>query len=103
MTPETVFQRLAAGEIIEVSEEDWQQLNGELRVLETHETGLAGQLLLARGPRGLVAVEQPAPGSRVLRPLASRQAATRFVQERMATYERMWDGCGCKIDYFGRA
>ena len=24
----------------------------------------------------------------------------RFVAERMDQYERMWDGCGCRIDYY---
>ncbi len=27
------------------------------------------------------------------------EAARRFVEDRMETYERMWDGCGCRIDY----
>ena len=26
--------------------------------------------------------------------------AVHFVDDRLAAYERMWDGCGCKIDYF---
>jgi hypothetical protein len=23
-----------------------------------------------------------------------------FVNERLDTYERMWDGCGCKVNYY---
>lgn len=101
MNRDNAWQRLAAGEIVEISEGDWQELAGRLRVLETHETGIAGPLLITRCSLGLVAVEQPGPGRRVLRPLPTRRAATQFVQERLATYERMWDGCGCKIDYYG--
>ena len=35
----------------------------------------------------------------VLRPLAEESVAE-FVAQRQATYDRMWDGCGCKIDYY---
>ncbi len=28
------------------------------------------------------------------------QEATEFVNERLETYEKMWDGCGCKIKYY---
>ncbi len=27
------------------------------------------------------------------------EAAQEFVAARLETYERMWDGCGCKVDY----
>ena len=100
MIRDAEWKRLAAGKIIEVTEEDWQESAGRLRVLETHDTGISGKLLLTRGPTGLVAVEQPKPGLRVLRPIPDRRDAQRFVRERLETYDRMWDGCGCKIDYY---
>ena len=28
-----------------------------------------------------------------------RETAERFVEDRLSDYERMWDGCGCKIEY----
>ena len=99
MTQDAAWKRLAAGAIIEISEKEWQDLAGRLRVQETHDTGVSGQLLLTRGPTGLVAVEQPGPGRRVLRPLPDRRAAEQFVRERLESYDRMWDGCGCKINY----
>ena len=100
MIRDAEWKRLAAGKIIEVSEKDWQESAGRLRVLETHDTGISGKLLLTRGPTGLIAVEQPKPGQRVLRPIPDRRDAQRFVRERLETYDRMWDGCGCKIDYY---
>ena len=58
MIRDAARQSLAEGEIIEISEEDWQGLASQLQVLETHDTGISGQLLLTRGPTGLIAVEQ---------------------------------------------
>ena len=33
------------------------------------------------------------------RVVADLEAAGRFVDNRLAAYDRMWDGCGCKVDY----
>ncbi|UCC82757.1 MAG: hypothetical protein JSW46_17585 [Gemmatimonadota bacterium] len=37
---------------------------------------------------------------RVLRRLSDAEEAGHFVKDRLEAYERMWDGCGCKIDYY---
>ena len=36
----------------------------------------------------------------VLRLAGSIESAVLFVQKRMETYDKMWDGCGCKIYYY---
>lgn len=67
--------------------------------IRADDTCLAGWIrILSIG--GHVAVQEQTPdGEILLRRLASREAAERFVDRRLADYERMWDGCGCKIDY----
>jgi hypothetical protein len=35
-----------------------------------------------------------------LRKAESLQQALAFIKERMELYDKMWDGCGCKIDYY---
>ena len=99
MDPSDLKQRLAAGEIVPLTAAEWDRLSGDFEIVETRDTGVAGQLLLARGSSGLVAVERPEPGRRVVRPLADEAQAREFVRQRLETYDRMWDGCGCKIDY----
>jgi len=44
--------------------------------------------------------EESKPGEYVVRPLDDEKKAEEFIQERMRMYERMWDGCGCRIDYY---
>ncbi len=61
---------------------------------------MAGELLIVEAQAGLATVEQPKPGERVVRRLADAAEAGRFVRERLETYERMWDGCGCKVEYY---
>jgi hypothetical protein len=91
--------RLSAGEIVVLSREEWETLADGFEVLEDRDTGLAGRLLLTRGPAGFVVVEEPDPTRRALRRFVEEEKARRFIQDRLEAYERMWDGCGCKIDY----
>jgi hypothetical protein len=93
------MRKLQAGGIVGISRAEWERLAPRFQVLEVHETRLAGQLLLVRGPAGLAAVERPERGRRVIRPLSDEVAARAFVQDRLDTYDRMWDGCGCRVDY----
>ena len=45
-------------------------------------------------------VQEKSPKNEILlRTFASEKAAKEFVENRLQIYEKMWDGCGCKIDY----
>jgi len=35
-----------------------------------------------------------------VRRLGGEDEARAFIRDRLDTYDRMWDGCGCKIDYY---
>ncbi len=35
-----------------------------------------------------------------IRKMESAAEAELFVEKRMETYEKMWDGCGCKVNYY---
>jgi hypothetical protein len=103
---EQLHHRLEAGEIVPVREEDWVRLGRSFHVVARHDTGLSGELVLARQPRRgrarqWVVVEEPQPDERVVRPVASEAAGRALIADRLATYERMWDGCSaCKVDYY---
>lgn len=94
-----LLERLEAGEIVPLAATDWQRLSGAFEIAEEIATGLAGSILLIRRPRGAgkmrpgwALVEQPEPKVRVVRPLASEKEARALIADRLAAYERMWDG-----------
>jgi hypothetical protein len=100
MTVEQLDQRLQAERIVPILASEWAELASGFVELERHDTLVAGYLLIVHGASGLAAVEQPSPDERVVRLLSDEQEARRFVEERLEQYERMWDGCGCKVDYY---
>jgi hypothetical protein len=92
--------RLVADGIVRLTTSEWEAVAGAFEQVECHRTFVAGDLLLVQGTAGWVVVEQPLPEERVARLLPDKQEARRFAAERLEQYERMWDGCGCKIDYY---
>ena len=99
MTAVAIVEQLQEQALISIDGRHLPVLLEESDVLRADDTCLAGWIrILSTGP--LVVVQEETPdGEILLRRFASREAAERFVEYRLSAYERMWDGCGCKIDY----
>jgi len=100
MTAEELRSRLEAERIVAISAAEWAAVAESFEQLERRDTFVAGDLLIVRSETVLAAVEQPSPEQRVIRRLSDDAEARRFVQRRLDEYERMWDGCGCTVDYY---
>jgi len=69
-------------------------------VLRQDNTFVAGWIRIL-SVDGVILVQEETPdGNALARRLPSIEDANDFVNDRLASYERMWDGCGCKINYF---
>jgi len=101
VTIEEFKRRLGMGGTVPLSAKEWGEIAHRFPVEEQHPTQLAGDLLIVRVGSDLVAVETPSRDARVARILGGPEEAHVFVAKRMEEYERMWDGCGVKIDYYG--
>jgi predicted aminopeptidase len=101
MTVAELVVSLERGPVVAMSVADWQALAPSFEALEDADTFVSGRISIARGPAGVVVVvEEPRRDERVLRRMVDLEAARALVAERLATYERMWNGCGCKVDYY---
>ena len=100
VSPAELEKRIAKHEIAVLETADWTAMADAFDEVERHDTVMAGPLVIIRTAHGLAAVEQPTPSERVVRLVGSAAAAQQFVTGRMAQYERMWDGCGCRIRYY---
>lgn len=88
--------------VVPIAPDEWPALAALFTEVERHATGFAADLVVLQRGEVYAALEQP-PGERwVVRRLGERAEADRFVADRLAQYERMWDGCGCRVDYFSR-
>jgi predicted aminopeptidase len=100
MKAEDLERILSRRPIVRLSAAEWEALAPAFDEVEHHHTVVAGSLVIIRVGGTLAAVEQPRAEERVVRRLDDEAAMRAFVHERLETYERMWDGCGCKVDYY---
>jgi len=100
MATDALTARILSEGIVTLDTAAWQKVEESFEELERHDTFIAGDLLIATRDGVLVAVEQPMSTRRVIRRLTDEAEVRRFVQDRLDTYERMWDGCGCKVEYY---
>ncbi len=51
--------------------------------------------------KGAILIQETTDKNEILvRKMASLEEANDLVENRLSTYEKMWDGCGCRIDYY---
>lgn len=92
---EVLEQRLDAGAIVPLTASCWDALQPRYLIREEIPTGMSGSILLIRREKkkpGWALVEEPEPKVRVVRPLMSEREARALIADRLAAYERMWDG-----------
>ena len=98
MKADDVLRQLSAGIIVPLTEKQWIQMEDSFSLVESVETGMSGQIQLLRRPvekgkkLGWAFVEEPKKGERVIRPFKSEIEARALIKDRLAAYERMWDG-----------
>ena len=49
---------------------------------------------------GLIIQEKSTKDELLIRSVQLKEEAEKFITERLEIYEKMWDGCGCKVEYY---
>lgn len=83
-----------------LSEEEWESILANSEEVRTEEASLDHKIEIRKVGGQLLARETSDKGEIILRVFASDFALNAFVKRRVDIYERMWDGCGCKVDYY---
>jgi len=94
-----IIDRIRRHPPAELDHDELQVLLDAADLVRDDDTCLAGRIRIL-DVDGVTMVQEQAQDGRILvRRIGSEDAAHRLVDDRLATYERMWDGCGCKVDY----
>ena len=81
-------------------EEELNDLLEKCEVVTERDTLISGLIrILKFGPYFLTQELTPKKEI-VLRRYNSREEAEQLVFDHMETYDQMWDGCGCKVNYY---
>lgn len=99
MITKAVQARLDREAVAEISRGELESLLKAARTLRSEDTHMSGWIRILLLGEAVPLQEQTPAGEVLLTKMPSREEAERVVDGRLATYERMWDGCGCRVDY----
>ena len=99
MDNDDLLERLDEASRLNLSPDELADLLEEAELVREEDTCISGMIRILR-LKNIVLVQEETPDHEiVIRIRPSVEAAEEFVAGRLETYERMWDGCGCKVDY----
>lgn len=102
MTAKLLLNKLKRKNIVILPEEtldDILKING-LKIIREDDTHISDHIRILEINSVIILQERTTKHELSLRKLKSIEEANKVVNDRLETYEKMWDGCGCKVDYY---
>ena len=100
MSKQTDFMRLCNTEVILISELDLKELMEVSEIVFEEDSLISGFIRIFKYVNINFFQEQTPKGEILIRKFTDQNSAYDLVKNRLIVYEKMWNGCGCKIDYF---
>ncbi|MCZ7610290.1 MAG: hypothetical protein M5U17_08970 [Ignavibacterium sp.] len=100
MITEEIFSKALNSKYIIIKEHELHTVLKDAEILREENTYLSDHIRLLKYNDILFIQEITFKKEVLLRKMDSMKDADSFIQERLDYYERKWDGCGCKIDYY---
>jgi len=72
--------------------------NSELIIEEN--TYMSDKIRLLKYKDQLILQEKTTKDEYIIRSINTKEHAEQFINDRLEIYNRMWDGCGCKVNYY---
>ncbi len=96
---DVLLEKLCDDSRLGLSPDELVELLEEADLVREEDTCISGMIRILRLKDAVLVQEQTPDHEIVIRIRPTVEAAQEFVAARLETYERMWDGCGCKVDY----
>ena len=100
MMLETLLESLANKNVAKITPDEATQLENKYTLEHEYSTGIAGpiKVLNLEKNENFLILEVDQKGNNYTR-LLPKENLQEFVDERLSIYDKMWDGCGCKVFY----
>ncbi|MCS7053314.1 MAG: hypothetical protein NZM09_06220 [Ignavibacterium sp.] len=95
-----MFQELSEISVKKLNPEELKYLLENSKILREENTYLCDFIRILEYNGNLFIQETSDKNEILIRKMNSLESAEKFVQARLEFYDRKWDGCGCKVDYY---
>jgi hypothetical protein len=100
MKTDDILRKAFNSNYIIIEDSELQTLLNNCEILQEVDTHLSDFIRVLKHDNHFFVQEITFKKEILIRRMNSIQDTDKFVQERLDYYERKWDGCGCKIDYY---
>ncbi len=83
-----------------ISAADLDDLLNNCEIILERDTLISGFIRILKYKNNFITQETTDKNEVALRLYPTQEKAEELVAEHMETYDQMWDGCGCKVNYY---
>ena len=83
-----------------ISEAELKELISISNVIIEENTYISDKIRLLNIKDELILQEKTTKDEYLIRIVKTKKEAEGFIEQRLEIYNRMWDGCGCKVQYY---
>lgn len=100
MNLEKIISSAKRVKYLSISKEDLNELLSQSKIIIEKDTYISDKIRLLQFKNELIIQEKSTKDELLIRSVHSKEEAEKFITERLEIYEKMWDGCGCKVEYY---
>ena len=95
-----LISKLDEQKFVVISEQQLNELLNSSQIILEKDTRLRDFIRILRYDENIFLQEKTNHGEIMLRRFSTEEDARKLLNDRMEIYDKMWDGCGCKINYY---
>lgn len=100
MSINKIVPELKKKKYLSISKEELSELLSNSKILIEKDTFISDKIRLLEFNDELILQEKTTNDELLIRSVKSKAEAEKLISERLEIYNRMWDGCGCKVNYY---
>lgn len=83
-----------------ISQPELNELLSQSKMIIEENTYISDKIRLLEFENDLIIQEKTTKDEFLIRNVKSKKEGEELIKERLEIYNRMWDGCGCKVNYY---
>ncbi len=94
------IKKLKINNYIKIMQSDLDALITQSKILLEKDTLISDKIRILQLDNCIFFQEMTGKREFLVRKMKDLNSANELMAKRMEIYEKMWDGCGCKVDYY---
>jgi hypothetical protein len=83
-----------------ISEDELEEFLSRSEIMIEKDTLISDKIRLLKFNNELILQEKTTKDEYLIRVMNTKKEVEEFIKQRLEIYDKMWDGCGCKVEYY---